>query len=424
MSDKYIPRPENRREFMDKLVTPYDETVGNPNQIFSKDVKPGQPEFNRAKEVSQKNDTTRNVSVGIKDMDEAIMHYFNNVLKLSVIQNNTRIQVPVIYGSPERWKAVQADGYYRDSAGKVQCPLVIFRRQSIDNNRDLGNKLDGNKVNNLILVKKNFSRRNVYDNFGVLTNRVPETEFAVAFPPDYVTITYNCIVYTNFVEQMDKLIEAINFASNSYWGDPSKFQFKTRIDSYSDQIVLEQGSDRTIKCTFNMILNGYIIPDSVNRELASVNKAFSNTQVVFGLEVADSSEQFSANIRKPKSKKISSVTASDSVNVTNFNTFNTGTSTADVAYLNTNISKIADIVSIPDTAIFTGASLLQPTAGSTLPPTSKDNFTFFINGQHVPTSLVTLVQNIGDITITINTASLGYELESDDEVTAIGKFSS
>ena len=420
MSENYIPRPENRREFMDKLVTPYDPTIGNPNDVFSKVVNPGQPQINRALELSQNNDTTRNVSIGIKDIDEAVIYYFDNVLKLSVVQNNTRLQVPVIYGSPERWKAVQADGYYRDASGKVQAPLIIFRRDNIQANRELGNKLDGNKVNNLVLVKKQFSRRNVYDNFNILTNRVPETEYIVAFPPDYVTITYNCIIYTNFVEQMDKLIEAVNFASNSYWGDPSKFQFRTRIDTFSNQIVLESGSDRTIKSTFDMVLNGYIIPDSVNRELATVNKAFGNTQILFGLEVADSQEQFTANIRKPKAKKISSVQAADSTNVLIQN-ITGGVTQQTVDYLNTNIQLLGTVTS-SNTVTFNRGWLTAP---SGTPATSVDSFSFFVNGVAVERSAITsFTQSSGTSTLVINTATLGYILDSGDEIISIGKFTS
>ena len=34
-----------------------------------------------------------------------------------------RLNVPVLYGSPERWKSVQKDGFYRDKNGKIQAPL-------------------------------------------------------------------------------------------------------------------------------------------------------------------------------------------------------------------------------------------------------------------------------------------------------------
>lgn len=417
MAKRSIPRPENKIEFMNKLVKPYDETVGNPNNVFSEPYKPGQPEFNRANEISQTKDTSRNVSIGIKDIDEAIQFYFDNKLKLSVIQNNTRLNVPVIYGSPERWKSVQADGYYRDSNGKIQCPLIIYRRDNIQANRDLGNKLDGNKINNLILVKKQFSKRNIYDNFNILSNRSPETEYVAAFPPDYVTITYNCIVFTNFVEQMDKLIESINFASNSYWGDASKFQFRTRIDSFSNQIVIEQGSDRTIKSTFDMVLNGYIIPDSVNRELAGINRTFGNTQIIFGMEVADSKEQFSANIKKPKAKKISSVVASDSVNTVIQNI--SGLDASVISYLNTN-NQVTGTVTNSTTITFNKGWINAPFG---VPATSADNFMFFANGVLIEkTAITSFVDNNTSSTLVVDISQLLYSLEVTDEIIGIGKF--
>jgi hypothetical protein len=419
MADNYIPRPENRREFMNKLVSPYDETIGNPNDVFSEELKPGFPQFNRAQEISLDKDIDRNVSVGIKDIDEAILYYFNNKLKLSVIQNNTRLQVPVIYGTPERWKAVQADGYYRDAQGKVQSPLIIFRRNTIENNRELGNKLDGNKVNNLFLVEKKFSRRNVYDNFNILTNRKPEKEYIAAFPPDYVTITYECIIYTDFVEQMDKLIEAINFASNSYWGDPSKFQFKTRIDTYSNQIVLESGTDRTIKTTFNMILNGYLVPDSVNRELATINRTFAATQVIFGLEVASSEGQQTANIQKKKMKRLTSVLAADSTNVLVQNI--AGVPQESLNYINDNVQLVGTFVNGTTITFNRG----WVTAPSGFPETSIDNFAFFCNGLVVEKSSITsFTQSSGVTTLVINAGLLGYSFSNTDEVVAVGKFTS
>lgn len=402
---------------MNKLVLPYDQTVGNTNSVFSEPYKPGQPEFNRANEISQAKDTSRNVSIGIKDIDEAIQFYFDNKLKLSVIQNNTRLKVPVIYGSPEKWKSIQSDGFYRDSTGKVQCPLILYIRDNIQANRELGNKLDGNKVNNLILVKKQFSKRNVYDNFNILTNRKPETEYIAAFPPDYVTITYNCVIFTDFVEQMDKLVEAINFASNSYWGDPSRFQFKTRIDSFSNQIILEQGSDRTIKTSFDMTLNGYIIPDSVNRELSSINRAFSNTQIIFGLEIANSTEQFTANIKKPKTKSISAVQAADSTNTLVQNI--TGVSQETLNYITLNTQVLGTVIN-NTTATFDKGWLPAPIG---FPETSVDNFSFICNGLIIEKSaIVSFTQESGESTLVIDIDLLGYGFNGSDEIIVIGKF--
>ena len=105
------------------------------------------PSISRGDQVTRKDDTVQDFSIGLQDHDEAIMYYFNNVIKPSVIINGNRTNVPVIYGSPERWKGVQKDGYYRDKEGKIQVPLIMFKRDSIEKRRDLGNKLDGGTAN-------------------------------------------------------------------------------------------------------------------------------------------------------------------------------------------------------------------------------------------------------------------------------------
>lgn len=279
-------RPQNRREFMNAFVNPYDKEVGNPNIIFSEPFKPGQPEFNRAYEVSFKDIEDKKFSIGIKDIDEAIMYYFTNVLKLSVYQNNNQVAVPVIYGSPEKWKSVQRDGYYRDNSARIMSPLLMFRRDSVAQNRSLGNKLDGNKAHNVQLFKKSFSRRNIYDNFHILQNQKLQDEYTVVVTPDYVTLTYKCVMWTNFVEQMDKMIEAINFASNSYWGDVSKFQFLARVDSFEDALSYETGEDRLVRTNFTLNLNGYLIPDTVNAYLAQLSsKTYNLCKIVFNTEI-------------------------------------------------------------------------------------------------------------------------------------------
>jgi hypothetical protein len=280
-----IVRPPTRREFLDKLRVPTDPKYGNPNLVFSDPFKPGQPEFNRAFETAYEPTGDKKFSVGIKDIDEAIMYYFNNVLQLTVVQNNATVSVPVIYGSPEKWKSVQYDGYYRDSVSKIMSPLLMFKRESVTQNRTLGNKLDGNQANNVQLFEKRYSRLNIYDNFNVLRNQKPQREYTIVVTPDYVTVNYRCIIWTNYVEQMDKLIEAVNFASNSYWGDPTAFQFLAKIETFSDSQTYEQGEDRLVRTEFDLTLNGYLIPDSVNAHIAQLSgKTYNICKIVFATE--------------------------------------------------------------------------------------------------------------------------------------------
>jgi hypothetical protein len=270
---------------MDKLIVPTDPQYGNPNIVFSDPFKPGQPEFNRAYETKFTELDNKKFSIGIKDHTEAIQYYFDEVLKLSVYQNNDTILVPVIYGTPEKWKSVQRDGYYRDGSAKIMPPLIMYKKSNVTQNRELGNKLDGNVAQNVQLFEKAFSRRNIYDNFQILQNQKPQKEYVVVVTPDYVTITYRCGIWTNFVEQMDKLVEALNFASNSYWGDPSRFQFLAKIDSFDDIQTYEQGEDRLVRTEFNLTLNGYLIPDTLNAYLAQLqSRTYNLCKIVFNTE--------------------------------------------------------------------------------------------------------------------------------------------
>ena len=224
-------------------------------------------------------DEIQNFTVGIKDIDEAIFYYFNEVLKPQVIQNGNRINVPLVYGSPERWAAMQKDGYYRDKNGKMQAPLIVFRRDNVEKNRNIGNKLDGNNPINYGVFKKKFSPKNAYNNFDLLNNRQPVEEYYAVAIPDYVNITYSCIIFTDYIEQNNKIIEGINFASDSYWGDPSKYKFRAMIDNYATSSELVQNKERIVKTDFQIRLLGHIVTDVQNAHPHNSIKSYSKAQV-------------------------------------------------------------------------------------------------------------------------------------------------
>jgi len=230
------------------------------------------PSINKGRITTRKDDTVQDVSIGLQDHDEAIMYYFNNVIKPSVIINGNRTNVPIIYGSPERWKGVQKDGYFRDKEGKLQVPLIMFKRDSVEKRRDLGNKMDANNPQLYYSFQKQYSKRNQYDNFSVLQGRVPQKEMYNVVIPDYVKLKYSFIIWTDFIAQNNKIVEAVNYASDSYWGDPERFKFNARIDSFANNTEISQGKNRMVKTNFEMTLQGYIIPDAMGALLKQYSK--------------------------------------------------------------------------------------------------------------------------------------------------------
>ncbi len=378
---------------------------------------------NRGTDYSLKDDTVKDISIGLQDIDNAVLFYFNNVIKPNVIQNEQRLAVPVIYGSQERWKSIQNDGFYRDKNGKLMVPLIMLKRVSIEKNRTLGNKLDGNVVHNYQVVGTKFNQRNIYDNFAVLTNRIPSKQYYISSVPDYINVNYECIIFTDYIEQNNKLVEAVQFASDSYWGDVNRFKFRANIDSFNTPIILEQGADRAARSSFNIKLFGYMLPDTINKDLAVArSKFYTKAQVVFELETVEGDIDTLTTAKSTVNVVGSTSFIGGGNNITNNNINVSPADIGDLTYLDTNITKTANTISGGNTAVIIGAAILQPGALSSLPATSINNFTFYINGQYVPSSLVTLTEGGGNVTLVFNTASLGYVLESDDEVVAIGKF--
>ena len=244
------------------------------------------PKLNKGNLTTRKNDKTKDVSIGLQDHDEAIMYYFNNVINPQVVINGNRTNVPIIYGAPERWKSVQQDGYYRDKEGKLQVPLIMFKRDSVEKRRDLGNKVDGNNPQFYQSFQSRYTKVNSYDNFSVLQGRTPIKEFHNIVIPDFVTLTYSCTLWTDYVTQMNKLIESINYVSDTYWGDKDRFKFNARIDTYNNTTEIEQGENRIVKTDFGLTLQGYLVPDSINKQLAKKpQKSFSKATVVFNSEL-------------------------------------------------------------------------------------------------------------------------------------------
>jgi hypothetical protein len=272
------PIPKTQKEISTSLQTPYDQRYGNPNDMQF-DPK------NRGNQVSFRDDTTKPFTLGIQDIDEAVMYYLENVIKPTITQNGVVQKVPVIYGASERWKQIQKDGYYRDLSGAIMMPIITFKRNTITKDRSVGNKLDANFPNNIEVFEKAYSKRDEYNNFAVLNNRKPQKEYYAVVMPDYVTVTYDFIISTYYVEQMNKIVEAMNYASDSYWGNPERFKFRARIDSFQTNTELPVGAERIVKTNFSLSLRGYIVPDNIQKQLASIKKFSNAVQVVFTTEV-------------------------------------------------------------------------------------------------------------------------------------------
>ena len=239
-------------------------------------------EFNRGTKISRNSvgakDDVKNISVGIMDMDSAIMYYFNEVIKPEVDINEEKVKVPCIYASPERWLTISKQGYLRDKKRQIIVPLIVFKRtgMSRDDNMPV-DKLDANDPKLFYSFQKKFTQQNRYDKFSVQQNITPGREFYNVAMPDYVQLSYEFTIWTSYIEQMNKIVEKINYSDGAYWGEPGKMRFRTRIESFSDASQIE--GERLIKTTFSLNLNGYIVPEHYN-SISTTQKFLTPKKIV------------------------------------------------------------------------------------------------------------------------------------------------
>jgi hypothetical protein len=252
------------------------------SQGSSQRVVPGR--YNRGEDTKSVEGVSAPLSIGLFTIDSAILKYLQTKIKPVVTQDNKQIQVPVIYGNPERWKSVQKDGAIRDKNGKIQLPIIMMRRSGMKKNSIYS---PVNKYQRYVF-KAGWNSRNIYDKFAVLNGITPSEIYHTSMVPDHYEVTYEVMVWTEYMEQMNKLIENISFESDEYWGEDNNYKFISRVDNYEQITDLPLNSDRLIRSKFSINVRAYILPDSAldknGNRAVTTRLAYSPKKVLFGIE--------------------------------------------------------------------------------------------------------------------------------------------
>jgi len=92
-------------------------------------------ETNRAKQLPI--DKKYQKGVNLIDIDTTIAEYMSSVIVPDVEENGKKVKVPLLYGNAERWKNARKDGYIKDVRGRIQIPMIMFKRNSIQRDESL-----------------------------------------------------------------------------------------------------------------------------------------------------------------------------------------------------------------------------------------------------------------------------------------------
>ncbi len=240
--------------------------------------------LNRGYLYSRTDEDVVNPEVTLMDMDGAIISYFDEVIQPSVEDNGENVKVPIMYASPERWKAIQRDGFMRDKKRQTITPVIVYRRTSIEKDESIPqDKLDANNPNLFYTFEKKFSNINRYDNFRTQIGTLPQKEYYNVMLPDYVTLTYDFIIWTSYIEQMNKIVERVVYSDGAYWGHPDKMRFRTSVDTFTDATEIGD-TERLVRTNFTVTLRGYLLPKGNFDHRSTTQKFITPKKVIFGTE--------------------------------------------------------------------------------------------------------------------------------------------
>ena len=235
-------------------------------------------------------DLSKQYSITLKDVDTSVISYVKNVINPAVQESNVRVKVPVMYGNEERWKAVRKRGILRDKNGSLMLPLIMLKRVSVEKSDMIpGYEHDIRRKYTEVVRNTSWSADNRYSNFTLQIGALPVYEQLVTTIPNYVNITYEFVLWTNFIEQMNPLIETFMEHDKTYWGDKDTYRFVCTLDSISDASEMNQDGERFIKSTFSVSTKAYLLPEETNSlvtgKMNQVQKTLSPAKIVFGLEL-------------------------------------------------------------------------------------------------------------------------------------------
>ena len=194
----------------------------------------------------------------------------------------------------------------------------------------------------------------------------------------------------------------------------------------------------------NATIDGTLIAQEFHTEVVSASILYTSGSTRFG-DTIDDTHYFTGSINLSGSWEINGYSVNEISNDTALADSSTTalvTERAAKTYVDDNIStditskldylrkqyvKISTTLIGNNTASFSAVSASSPILsgdGDPLTSTTEHDFLFFINGQYMEHDALEIQQAAGSFYLKVDTDSIGYELESDDEILAWGKFNS
>ena len=379
------------------------------------------PVLNRAEQIRRDDDVIRTIKQTVFDIDYAIKWYIENEIQPQITSNKNLVDVPVIFSNGEKWDNVRRLGYIRDEKGMLQSPLIMLKRNSMQE-RDNVRTLDANRpqAGNHLIYRSKYNSRNRYEDelFPIPTNNPVESKkIYVVDVPKYVTIEYDMMLWCDFTTQMNDLVDQIMPYGRFAWGNESN-KFATTMGSVSFETVNTVGEDRLVRATIPLTVMGTLLSEQETRK-STIKKMYSVKKVVFQTVIDVDNNIFETTKIPAQLLNASQTIAGGGSVIVNGGGSSTTVNGNSFTYLIELVDKTATFVSAT-TVTVTGTPKINP---STLAFASVNEFDVYINGQYIDKAAYTWTPDANTTqTIVFDTTILGYNILNTDTVIVNGRW--
>jgi hypothetical protein len=365
-------------------------------------------------------DVIRTPQRTLYDVDYAIKSFLDNSVQPQIKENGQLISVPVIFANGEKWDNVRRLGFMRDEKGKLQSPLIMIKRSSV-NERDAVKRLDVNRNPdaNVRAYKQRYNERNRYEDelFPIPKHEPAQSDkIYVVDIPRYVTIEYELLLWCDFTAQLNELIDQIMPYSRHSWGNEFN-KFPTQLGQFSFDTVNTVGEDRLVRANVNLTVQAALLAEQQTRQ-STLRKMFSVKKVVFENVIDIDGDLFSTTISSKILQAQTFVSSGGNLVVSSG-----GSSTKIDIPTMTYITNLTEKLATYSTATTVTVSAYAAINPVTLTVATKNEFDVYINGQYIDKFVYTWTpSDVSTQTIVFDTAILGYTIDTQDTIVVKGRW--
>ena len=220
----------------------------------------------RDTQIRRDKDKVRSLGITLYDIDFAVKSFIDQSMQPKVEDGGDFVSVPTLYANSEKWASIQRNGFLKDKKGKTLVPLITFRRSGVQ----MVQQLRRNKVattNQLAYVMQSkYNRLAPYDKFSSLYGTKMPKEYFITPIPDYVDVTYDFIIWTEYQTQLNAIVEQFVYYSGQTFGEKNFFRFASMLESLSMEDSNTTGQDRLVRANFQLVIHAYLLPKDIAGE--------------------------------------------------------------------------------------------------------------------------------------------------------------